>query len=98
MATHACRQVDGACEEFEHLWTPGRKTGPPAAFYGRTERSFVGEATAFFGRTPDMDAMLLECTGMQPFARALQREIEIPIFSWGTLLDFACSVVGHRDY
>ena len=45
-----------------------------------------------------MGAMVLECTGMQPFARAIQREIDIPIFSWGTLLDYAYSVVVHRDY
>ena len=35
---------------------------------------------------------------MQPFARAIQREIDIPIFSWGTLLDYAYSVAVHRDY
>lgn len=96
--THACRETPGACEEFEHIWTPGLKTDPPAAVYSKCEREFVGEARAFFERTPDMGAMLLECTGMQPFARALQREIEIPIFSWGTLLDYAYSVAVHRDY
>jgi hypothetical protein len=42
--------------------------------------------------------MVLECTGFQPFARALQRQIEIPIMSWGTMLDYAYSVVVHRDY
>jgi hypothetical protein len=45
-----------------------------------------------------MGAMVLECTGFPPFARALQREIHIPIFSWGTLLDYAYSVAVHRDY
>lgn len=28
----------------------------------------------------------------------IQYEIAIPIFSWGTLLDYAYSVVVHRDY
>jgi len=55
-------------------------------------------ATAFFQRHPNMGAMLLDCTGSQPFARALQREIDIPIFSWGTLLDYAYSVLVHRYY
>lgn len=96
--TYACREVEGACEEFEHLWTPGKKLDPAAAYYQKTEKEFVATATEFFRRTPNMGAMLLECTGMQPFARALQREIEIPIFSWGTLLDYAYSVVVHRDY
>ncbi|MGB1013346.1 MAG: aspartate/glutamate racemase family protein [Nannocystaceae bacterium] len=96
--TYACREVEGACEEFEHLWTPGKKTDPPTAYYQKTEREFVETAAGFFRRTPNMGAMLLECTGMQTFARALQREIEIPIFSWGTLLDYAYSLVVHRDY
>ena len=43
-------------------------------------------------------ALLLECTGMQPFARAVQQAVDLPIFSWGTLLDYAYSVVSHRDY
>jgi Asp/Glu/hydantoin racemase len=58
----------------------------------------VGGATEFFHRHPDMGAMVLECTGFQPFARALQREIDVPVFSYGTLLDYAYSVVVHRDY
>ena len=49
-------------------------------------------------KNPDIGAIMLECTGMQPFARAVQREVELPVFSWGTLLDYAYSVVNHRDY
>jgi Asp/Glu/hydantoin racemase len=88
----------GVCTEFEHLWIEGLRTDPPAAHYGRAQQEFIHAATAFFQRHPNMGAMLLECTGFQPFARALQREIDIPIFSWGTLLDYAYSVAVHRDY
>jgi len=55
-------------------------------------------ATDFYHAYPQMSALVLECTGFPPFARALQREIEIPVFSWGTLLDYAYSFVVHRDY
>lgn len=96
--TYACREVIGACEEFEHLWTPGAQTDPPSARYQKAEREFLEVATQFYRREPRMGAMVLECTGMQMFARALQREIEIPLLSWGTLLDYAYSVVAHRDY
>lgn len=89
---------DGRCPEFDHLWVEALQTDPPAAFYGKTEREFVAVAVDFYRAHPDMGAMVLECTGMQPFARALQREIDIPIFSWGTLLDYAYSVAVHRDY
>jgi hypothetical protein len=86
------------CEEFDHLWTGGYRSDPPAAAYAKAEREFLGVATRFYRSHPRMGAMVLECTGFPPFARALQREIEIPVFSWGTLLDYAYSVVVHRDY
>ncbi len=86
------------CEEMNHLWTKGRRSNPPAAIYDKAEREFVGVAVDFYRQYPNMGAMVLECTGFPPFARALQREIRIPIFSWGTLLDYAYSVAVHRDY
>ena len=89
---------DGRCPEFEHLWYAPNRTDPPEAYYDKAETDFVAVAADFCHAHPNMGAMLLECTGMQPFARAVQREIDIPIFSWGTLLDFAYSVAVHRDY
>lgn len=88
----------GRCREFDHLWTQGHRTDPPAADYGRAEREFLEVAKEFVAQHPNMGALVLECTGFSPFARALQREVDIPIFSWGTLLDYAYSVVVHRDY
>ncbi|MBN1179002.1 MAG: aspartate/glutamate racemase family protein [Anaerolineae bacterium] len=84
--------------EFEHLWYAPRRTNPPGAYYDKTEREFVAVAVDFYQAHPNMGALVMECTGMQPFARAVQREIDIPIFTWGTLLDYAYSVVVHRDY
>jgi len=89
---------DGRCAEFDHLWVQSLQTDPPGAFYDKTEREFVEVAVDFYTSHPDMGAMVLECTGMQPFARAIQREIDIPIFSWGTLLEYAYSVAVHREY
>jgi len=89
---------DFRCQEFDHLWTEGLRPDPPAADYQKAEAEFLPIAVEFFNRHPNMGAMVLECTGFPPFARALQREIQIPIFSWGTLLDYAYSVVVHRDY
>jgi hypothetical protein len=89
---------DGRCLEFEHLWSEFKRTDPPGAYYDKAEREFLPVAVEFYRDHPNMGAMVLECTGFPPFARALQREIDIPIFSWGTLLDYAYSVVVHRDY
>ena len=91
-------QDDGRCPEFDHLWVESMRPDPVGAYYDRTEKEFVAVAADFYDEHHNVGAMLLECTGMQPFARALQREIGIPIFSWGTLLDYAYSVVVHRDY
>lgn len=89
---------DGACTEFENLWYAPTRPDPPEAYYDKAEKEFLKVAVDFYKAHPNMGAMMLECTGMQPFARAIQREIDIPIFSWGTLLDFAYSVAVHRDY
>jgi hypothetical protein len=89
---------DGACPEFENLWYAPTRPDPPEAYYDKAEKEFLKVAVDFYKAHPNMGAMMLECTGMQPFARAIQREIDIPIFSWGTLLDFAYSVAVHRDY
>ncbi|GAB4545526.1 MAG: hypothetical protein Kow0063_39600 [Anaerolineae bacterium] len=89
---------DGRCPEFENLWNANVRPDPPEARYDIAERDFVKVAVEFYQAHPNMGAMVLECTGMQPFARAIQRQIDIPIFSWGTLLDYAYSVAVHRDY
>jgi hypothetical protein len=89
---------DGRIPEFGKLWNAHVRPDPPEANYEKAEAQFLEVATEFYREHFDMGAMVLECTGMQPFARALQREINIPVFSWGTLLDYAYSVVVHRDY
>ena len=89
---------DGRCPEFENLWYAPVRPDVPEAYYDKAERDFVKVAVEFHQAHPNMGAMMLECTGMQPFARAIQREIDIPIFTWGTLLDYAYSVTVHRDY
>ncbi len=89
---------DGRCVEFENLWHSDKRPEIPQASYDKAEKEFVGVAVDFFNSHPNMRAMVLECTGFQVFAHALQRQIDIPIFSWGTLLDYAYAVSVHRDF
>ncbi len=89
---------DGRCIEFENLWIGDKRPEIPQAHYDKAEKEFVEVAAEFYQRHPNMGAMVLECTGFQVFARALQRQIDIPVFTWGTLLDYAYSVVVHRDF
>jgi hypothetical protein len=89
---------DGRIEEFDNLWIADKRPEIPQSNYEKAEKEFVGVAVDFYKQHPNMAAMVLECTGFQVFARAVQREIDIPVFSWGTLLDYAHAVTVHRDF
>ncbi len=89
---------DGRCHEFDNLWIGSKRPEIPQANYAKAEQEFVGVAKEFYESHSNMGALVLECTGFQPFGRALQREIDIPVFSWGTLLDYAYAVTVHRDF
>jgi hypothetical protein len=89
---------DGGAQELINLWIDGKRPEIPQSDYRKAEKEFVEIGVEFFKSHPDMKAMVLECTGFQVFARALQRQIDIPVFSWGTLLDYAFSVTVHRDF
>ena len=86
------------CEEFDNLWDVRARSDRPEAYYDKAEREIKQAASAFVAKNPGIGALMLECTGFQPFARAIQRVLDIPVFSWGTLLDYAYSVAVHRDY
>ncbi len=86
------------CTEFDHLWDPEKRPARPEAYYDKAEDQMIRTCVDFVKAHPRIGAIMLECTGMQPFARAIQRVLDLPVFSWGTLLDYAFSVVAHRDY
>lgn len=95
--------VTGACDdyvmpEFDNLWIEGKRPEVPTANFGRAERDMVALCQDFVAKNPDIGALMFECTGFQPFARAVQRAVDLPIFSWSTLLDYAFSVVNHREH
>lgn len=84
---------------FQSLWGQfGMRSTPPGIDYDEAKKEMVNACLEFQRRHPELGAIVLECTGYQPFARAIQMATDLPIFSWGTLLDYAYSVVVHRDY
>jgi hypothetical protein len=84
--------------DFENLWNARKRPAVPRANYARSEANIIAICKDFRRRYPAMKALIFECTGFQPFARAVQREIDIPIASWSTMLDHAYSMVVHRDF
>lgn len=95
--------IDGAstpekCPEFVKLWMVGQRPETPNADCDRAAADFVAVARDFRDRHPDMGALVMECTGFPPFARLVQQELDLPVFSYATLFDYAWSVVAHRDF
>jgi hypothetical protein len=83
--------------EFDKLYHASENR-VPAALYDRAQDQLARAASSFVKANPSIAALLLTCTGYPPFARAVQRVVDLPVFSWGTLLDYAYSVVVHRDF
>ncbi len=86
------------CPEFDKLWDYSRRPEVPYSDYEASERDMVKLATRFVKENPSIKTIILECTGMQPFGRAIQRAVDLPVYSWSTLLDFAWSAASHRDF
>ncbi len=85
--------------EFRKLWnTQGLRSDPPGANFAKAESEMVTAAESIVADHPNLGALVLECTGYPPFARAIQNAIDRPVFSWGTLLDYAWSIAVHRKY
>ena len=91
-------QDEYGCPEFDKLWDHEKRPERPEAYYDKAEKDMVNISVEFCRKHPSIAAIMLECTGMQPFARSIQRAVDLPVFSWGTLLDYAYSVVAHRDF
>ena len=91
-------QDEYGCPQFDNLWDPEKRPPVPEIYYDRAESDMLRVCREVVADHPSIGAIMLECTGMQPFARAVQRTLDLPVFSWGTLLDYAFSVVAHRDY
>lgn len=89
---------DGKCPAFDHLWVKALRDDPPRVSFAEAEEQFVAVALEFVQDVPNIGALVIECTGFPPFARAIQRSIDIPVLSFTTLMDFAYSVVVHRDF
>jgi hypothetical protein len=86
------------CPEFDNLWLADKRLELPESNYLKAEADMVAACKDFVAKNPNIKALMFECTGLQPFARAVQRELDLPIFSWSTLLDYAYSVTVHRDH
>jgi hypothetical protein len=72
----------------------GRGNFDPAA----AERELVDKALALVNESPEIGAILLECSDMPPHAHAVQRAVGLPVFDFTTLIRWLHSSVCQRPY
>ena len=65
---------------------------------GMLEDDLVELATEVCAETPEVDAILLECSDLPPYAAAIQRATGLPVFDFITLAKWVESVVVQRPY
>jgi hypothetical protein len=64
----------------------------------RLERELVALAHDFIERHPDIGVVLLECSDMPPYARAIQNAIRKPVFDFITMIDWIQRAVVRKAF
>ena len=86
------------CDQFIKLWgAPGIEDEGTIDFEEARDQ-IVARAKKIKEDNPDMGALILDCTGWTPYSRAIQQAIDLPVYSWGTLLDSINLAVNCREY
>jgi hypothetical protein len=67
------------CPEFTNLWDPEKRPECPESHYDKAEKDMIRVCSEVCGAHSNIGALMLECTGMQPFARAIQRVVDLPV-------------------
>ena len=62
------------------------------------ERDILAAGDALVSRHPDVGAVLLECTNMVPYARAVSARLRLPVFSIYTFVTWFQSGLVPRDF
>ena len=62
------------------------------------EREVVGVAAALLRDNPDTGAILLECSDLPPYASAIQREVDLPVFDFITMIQHVHSALVRKEF
>ncbi len=65
---------------------------------GRLEDDLCALAVDLCRREPDIDAILLECSDLPPYAAAIQKAVGLPVFDFITLANWAAAATMQRTY
>ena len=64
----------------------------------RIEREAVGVAKKLISENPGMGALLLECSDLPPYALAIQKEVNLPVFDFITMIQFVHSALVRKEF
>ncbi len=64
----------------------------------RVEAEVVAAGRDLVARDQVVEALLLECSLLPPYAAALQAAVQMPVFDYITMINFVFSAVVKRDY
>jgi hypothetical protein len=84
--------------EDEPAWQASVGRNQPSLDQPAVEAAVVRKVTAMVDREPDIGAFVLECTNLPPYAAAVQRATNRPVFDIVTLVTMLAGAAGRTDY
>ncbi len=76
-------------EEFSAVYIGGKNDINIA----KCREEIINAAKELVSGTPDIAAIILECTNMPPFAKAIQDAVKLPVFDVVTMINYAHSSI-----
>ena len=62
------------------------------------EREVVGVAKKLITENPDIGALVLECSDLPPYAHAIQKEVNLPIFDFTTMIQYVHTTLVRKEF
>jgi Asp/Glu/hydantoin racemase len=64
----------------------------------KVEREAVSVAREMVAEDQEVRALLLECSCLPPYARAIQKAVELPVFDYVTMINYVHSALVREDF
>ena len=62
------------------------------------EREVVGVTKKLITENPDIGALVLECSDLPPYAHAIQKEVNLPIFDFTTMIQYVHTALVRKEF
>ncbi|MEA3360365.1 MAG: aspartate/glutamate racemase family protein [Thermodesulfobacteriota bacterium] len=62
------------------------------------EGEVVGVAKKLITENPDIGALVLECSDLPPYAHAIQKEVNLPIFDFTTMIQYVHTALARKEF